>query len=314
MSGRAGPGVRERARGGLLGLLVGDALGAPVEFHPREELRSEPVEGLRPNGDLPPGTWSDDGSLALATAASLTATGYDPSDIMERFRRWLLDGEYTPHGRAWGVGATTQESILRFDRGLSIDEAGGRGEQDNGNGSLMRILPLSLWVAGEDPDPAIEKAFEVSSLTHAHVRAMLCCAYHARLVRELVGGAGLREAMAAAAIDLDLWVPDEEREVLDPILSGEILERSREEIDSSGYVVHTLGASLWCLARHEEWRGAVLEAVNLGGDADTTGAVTGGLAGVIHGAGAIPQAWIDGLERCDYVLQTAERFADALAR
>ncbi len=305
--------LRERALGGVVGLVVGDALGVPVQFLDREVVRQDPVRGMRADGRRPAGTWSDDASLALATAASLADNGYDPRDMMLRFQRWLLEGEYTPHGIAWDAGRTTSLSILRARAGAPLAKAGGRNERDNGNGSLMRILPLSLHAAALHPGEAIKRARETSALTHAHERARLCCAYHSLLVRGLVEGRGLRDAMAAASETLADEVPGKERKALRPILSGEILEWDEERVDTSGYVVHTLGASLWCLARHDDYREAVLAAVNLGGDADTTGAVTGGLAGVLYGRGAIPDEWVGALEARERVFEVAARFAGAVA-
>lgn len=303
----------DRVLGGLWGLVVGDALGVPVQFQPREAVRADPVRGMdRSFKGLPPGTWSDDSSMALALAASLTESGWDLEDQMDRFERWLLHGDYTPHGESWDVGGTTRNAILRWHEGRPVGETGDTGEFRNGNGSLMRFLPAALWLAGADPDAAIDRAMAHSALTHAHVRARLCCAYHATLVRGLLAGAPLREAMAGAAGALAPRVPFPEREVLAPILSGEILDLDERDVESSGYVVHTLGASLWCLARHDDWASAVLAAVNLGGDADTTGAVTGGLAGVIHGRDAIPPDWVDALERPDLVASVVDAFEAAV--
>ncbi len=243
---------------------------------------------------------------------------------MERFRRWLLEGEMTPRGEAWGMGGATVRAILRYaavrraaeelptgGRDESFPAYGGRGEWDNGNGSLMRILPLGLWLAGRDAGEVIDRAGEVSALPHAHVRACLCCAYHCLLVKGILAGRTLPEAMDRAAAALEPRVPDPERPILAPILSGAILEAGEDAIESSGYVVHTLAASLWCCARGGDYRDAVLRAVNLGVDADTTGAVAGGLAGVLHGGGAIPPEWIEALQAGERVREVAGGFAEA---
>lgn len=303
-------GPTDRILGGLLGLVVGDALGVPVQFRSREAVDADPVSGMdRSFRDFPPGTWSDDSSMALGLADSLAENGWDPADQMERFRSWLLHADYTPHGRTWDVGGTTRRSILRYDRGIPFAEAGDRDESQNGNGSLMRFLPAAVWLAADRPRPAIERAMAHSALTHGHLRARLCCAYHAILVRALLAGASLRDAMGRASEAIDPWVTPAEREVLAPILTGAIVERDRDAVESSGYVVHTLGAALWACARHDDWADAVLAAVNLGGDADTTGAVAGGIAGVAHGVDAIPAEWLQALERPDFVWAIARRFA-----
>lgn len=303
----------ERILGGLFGLVVGDALGVPVQFRSRAEVRADPVEGMdRSFESYPPGTWSDDSSMALALADSLTESGWDLSDQMERFRSWLLHGEYTPHGESWDIGGTTRRSITRYDRGTPVAESGDRDERQNGNGSLMRLLPAAIYLVGEDLRTTVERAMRHSEMTHAHVRSRLCCAYHALLTRDLLVGADLRDAMRFAGETLDRWVPDAEREVLEPVLTGAILDFDEDDVESSGYVVHTLGASLWCLDRHDDYRAAVLAAVNLGGDADTTGAVTGGLAGVIHGLSAIPTEWLQALENLDLVWKIVRRFESAV--
>lgn len=303
-----------RILGGLFGLVVGDALGVPVQFVPRAEVRGNPVTGMdrAGPGDRPPGTWSDDSSMALATAVSLAESGWDPRDIMERFKRWYLHGAYTPHGKAWDIGGATRRALERYASGVPVELAGGHDERDNGNGALMRVLPVALYHAADPPEVVVERARVASALTHAHVRSQLCCAIHCLVVHGILEGAGIRDALSLATAAIDPLVPAGERAILGPILSGEILDWPEDDIESSGYVIHTLGAALWCCARHKDYRGAVLEAVNLGGDADTTGAVAGGLAGVLHGADAIPAEWIQGLERPNVVWHLAHRFAEAV--
>lgn len=303
----------ERIVGGIFGLVVGDALGVPAQFRSREEVRANPITGMD-RAESPahgPGYWSDDSSMALATASSLIDGGWNPADLMHRFARWLLHGEYTPEGEAWDVGGTTRRAIMRYVEGTPIGQAGGREEDDNGNGSLMRILPVALWHARESPAVMITRATSASALTHAHVRCQLCCAIYCLVVQEAMRGAGVRQALAKAARTIEPLVPGTERKILKPILSGEVFEYDEGDVQSSGYVVHTLEASLWCCARHEEYRSTVLEAVNLGDDADTTGAVAGGLAGVLYGEKAVPGEWIDALESPNVIWHLAHRFAEA---
>lgn len=308
----AGPTLRERMIGAMVGLVVGDALGVPVEFHRREALAREPLRDMIGHGthDQPPGTWSDDSSMALVTAASLLR-GYDPKDMMAGFARWLLEDEWTPHGEVFDSGITTQQAIHRYAGGAP-PPWGGEGEMDNGNGSLMRILPLALASHRLAPAAVIDRAFEVSSLTHAHVRACLCCAYYSLVLREILDGRDLAAAMRAATGHLEPRVPAAEAEVLARILDGSVIDAPRGSIRGSGYVVHCLEASLWAAGRYADYREAVLAAVNLGEDTDTTGAVTGGLVGALVGVQAIPRAWVDGLARKGEVLALAERLADAV--
>ncbi len=298
-----GPGLRERMLGCLLGAIVGDALGVPVEFSGREERSLDPVDGPRGHGtyDQPAGTWSDDSSLMLATADSLAQRGYDPADMMARFATWLKGKAYTPHGTVFDVGIATRQAIARFIHGSPATEWGGRGEMDNGNGSLMRIAPLSLFVHRLAPEEVVRCSAEVSGLTHAHPRSQACCAYFSLVLRGVLGGQALRAAMAEASALVAPFVSDGERGALARILDGSVLDAPIERIRGSGYVVHCLEASLWCVAHASSYRAAVLTAINLGEDTDTTACVTGALAGALHGLAAVPEAWLKVLASREYV-------------
>nr|WP_276594490.1 O-acetyl-ADP-ribose deacetylase [Nannocystis bainbridge] len=298
-----------RMLGCLLGAVVGDALGVPVEFRSREQLSADPVTGVRGHGtyDQPPGTWSDDSSLLLATADSLIHNGYDPPDMMARFLTWLKGQAYTPHGAVFDVGIATRSAIARHAHGAPASEWGCRSERDNGNGSLMRIAPLSLFTRALAPAEIVRCSMEVSGLTHAHPRSQLCCAYFSLLLAQVVQGRPLAQAMTTASQQLAPFVPDAEREVLAAILDGSIVEAPASAIRGSGYVVHCLEASLWCAANHPSYEAAVLAAINLGEDTDTTAAVTGALAGAMHGRAAIPEAWLRALASREYVETLCER-------
>lgn len=303
--------VKDRMVGGLLGLVVGDALGVPVEFQSRSARDRNPVTGMVGFGThgQPPGTWSDDSSLALATAESLLS-GYDPADIMRRFSCWRSEGYMTARGEVFDIGNTTAAAISRYDRGKPPETWGGCGEHSNGNGSLMRILPLSLFVRARPAREIVRLSGEVGALTHGHMRSQLCCGYYSLLVRELLAGRPLPEAMSATAGDLVPHQPSTEAEHFHPLMGGEVLDWPRDRVESSGYVIHTLEASVWCVGRHECFPSAVLAAVNLGDDTDTTGAVTGGLAGVIYGRAAIPADWLDAIAEKNEVVALAEALAD----
>lgn len=293
--------------GGLLGHLVGDALGVPVEFQPRSARQADPVTGMRGYGthNQPPGTWSDDGSLTLCTASSLVESGYDLNDAAARFVRWLDEGYWTQHGWAFDIGYTTRRAIDRLRQGAPPVEAGGQREQDNGNGSLMRILPLALRFPNLPAPELLARAHALSCLTHAHPRSQLACGFYTILATRLLAGQTPKDAYAAA---IELTQPAYSHPPFAPelphyqrVFSGHIADLPEDDIRSSGYVVHTLEASLWCLLRHDSYASAVLAAVNLGEDTDTTGAVTGGLAGIAFGSDAIPAEWIDVLARLDDV-------------
>ncbi len=304
-----------RVLGGMIGLVVGDALGVPVEFESRETLKTDPVTRMRGHGthNQPPGTWSDDSSLALVTLESLLS-GYDLGNICERFHRWLFRGYMTPHGKAFDVGHTTREAIFRYASGkVSPEDCGGTDEHNNGNGSIMRILPVSLYASRADEETLIARSCEVSRITHGHIRAQLCCAFYSLVVKAAMQGYDVRAARAYAARSLAPRLPDEERHRFRRLTDGSVQDEPEERIQSSGYVLHTLEASIWCCSQYEGFEQSVLAAVNLGGDTDTTGSVTGGLAGVVHGIEQIPQSWIEALARRQDVWNLVEAFALKLA-
>jgi len=303
--------LRDRVLGGVLGLVVGDALGVPFEFVPRDRLGGDTVSGMAGHGthNQPAGTWSDDSSLALATLESLL-DGYDPADMMRRFAAWLSDAYMTPHGVVFDIGFTTKAAIRRYEKGTPLDRCGGDGVNDNGNGGLMRILPMSLHDHRLDTEAIVDRSGAVSALTHAHVRSRLCCALYSLVVRGVIDGAPLRVALRRAARELEPHAPRDEVAVLKDVLTGDVLDRDASRIRASGYVVHTLEAALWCVWRADNYVDAVLQAVRLGEDTDTTAAVAGGLAGVMHGVDAIPQQWIAALARRDDVEALVNRFAD----
>jgi len=299
-------------RSALLGAAVGDALGVPVEFQGRAARKSDPVSGMRAYGThhQPAGTWSDDTSMILATMAGMMSSGgCDPEAILREFAAWMREGKHTPHGEVFDIGNATREAIARFLAGTPPLEAGGQHEWSNGNGSLMRILPVAL-AFGDDPE-LVEMASAVSSLTHAHERSRFCCAFYCLVVSDLLQGRSVEEATAFAwdALDHRWSFSPEERPLFDALRPDRLFARSEDEIRSSGHVIDTLEAALWTNARHEDYASAVLHAVNLGDDTDTTGCVAGGLAGLVHGEDGIPAPWLEVLAKRDDLVATAKDFA-----
>lgn len=328
MSAAAAPDLRSRALGSLLGLAVGDALGVPVEFQPRAALKKRPVVDMIGHGshNQPAGTWSDDSSMAFCVAESLLESGspapfaFDPEDMAERFRRWLFENHWTPHGRVFDAGIATREALFSFAGGQRpATSCGGADERSNGNGSLMRLAPFGVWLAASTgeapatPERVVELAGEFSAITHRHPRSQLCCAYACFFVYGLIDGISVRDAAARATSALDPMVPASERPHMARLLDLSILDAPEETVSGSGYVVHSLEAALWCLEQGGSWSDIALRAVNLGDDTDTTGAIAGAFAGVMLGAEAIPRRWIDALARRDDVMSLAEAFADRVA-
>ena len=307
----------ERLLGGLWGAVVADALGVPVEFESREALRRDPVVGVRGYGshNQPPGTWSDDSSLMLCTLEGLLH-GFRLPQIGDLFVRWLTESHWTPWGSVFDVGYTTDMAIRRLQGGASPEDAGQRDEWSNGNGSLMRILPVALRFSRSPTDELLGYAHRTSALTHAHPRSQLACGYYCLMTTALLGGSAPNAAYGmaneAARRHYKMGRFSSELPHFERLLSGQIDSLPESSIESSGYVVHTLEASIWCLLNSNSYSDTVLAAVNLGGDTDTTGIVAGGLAGVHCGIGSIPVGWLEQMARRADLSRLFEEFVAAL--
>lgn len=298
---------RERILGGLWGSLVGDALGVPVEFMDRVEVQANPVKDIRGFGShkQPAGTWSDDSSLLLCSTDSLIRHEFDTNDMGKRFVQWYQEKIWTPHGKVFDVGVATARALTRIANGTYPEFAGGDDQFSNGNGSLMRILPVSLRFANLPIKQMLDRVHRASALTHRHPRSQMACGLFTLVVRELLNGRNSSDAYGKASSDFhgfyesDTWW-SAESDYFQLLIAGDLSRRSESEIDSGGYVLHTLTASLWCLLTTQNFQDCVLKAINLGGDTDTTGCVAGGLAGVAYGIDCIPSAWTNQLARkCD---------------
>ncbi|MEX2785482.1 ADP-ribosylglycohydrolase family protein [Streptococcus sp. H49] len=255
-----------KLRAAVYGLVVGDALGVPVEFKKRGSFYVEEMTGFG-TYNQPPGTWSDDSSMTLATCDSIREMGrIDLDDLRRRFENWLFHGAYRAGESLFDYGRTTYEALKG---GCGINDY-----QANGNGSLMRIIPLAFL---DVSDSEIEA---VSALTHAHPISKEACCIYINIARHLLAG----QALSAILKGLKVSAPFADLKNLEAL--------PESQVSSSGFVIHTLQASLWCLLQTNSFSEAVLKAVNLGDDSDTTGAVTGALAGIVYGYEAIPRNWI----------------------
>jgi ADP-ribosylglycohydrolase len=305
----------EKLKAGIIGHLTGDALGVPVEFKKREELKKDPVEDMRGYGtyNQPPGTWSDDSSLTLCLLESLI-DGYDLNDQADKFVSWLYDAYWTARDETFDVGNTTRLSISKLREGHQPLLAGSGGERDNGNGSLMRILPLVFYLLDADPAERFKKTREVSSLTHSHPRSVLGCYIYLDFAARIIKGSNLEKAYKKTKEHIKDFIKEEayssELKHYSRILEGDIGALDEDEIRSSGYVVHTLEPSFWVLLNTNSYSSAVLKAVNLGEDTDTTAAVTGGLAGIYYGYAGIPDEWTAEIARLDEVLELIDLFSE----
>lgn len=300
-----------RILGGLYGSLIGDALGVPVEFSSRSACKANPVTGLRANGMhyQPAGTWSDDGSLLLCSVESLVEKGFDVEDMGKRMLRWFDLGHWAAHGLVFDIGNSTRVALDRISLGTSAEQSGGRDVHDNGNGSLMRILPVPLASIECDLDTFCDRISRASAITHGHDRSKLACVLHGLFVRALMRGEDPAEAHACVASEFRArYGSHAEFTHFSPLLNADLASQPEEAIQSSGYVLHTLIASIWCLLTTHSFTECVLKAVNLGDDTDTTGCVAGGLAGVFYGTETIPADWLKALPRQEALRDLFEKF------
>lgn len=269
----------------IMGFVVGDALGVPYEFRKRGTFLAKDMIG-HGTYNQPVGTWSDDTSLTLATIDSLLCRGrIDLGDIMYKFSKWFYEGKYTPHGNVFDVGHTTRKAIENYADHLDPKRCGGYSVNDNGNGSLMRILPLAFL------DCSFYEIYSVSALTHGHIISEIACELYVLIARNLIEGKNISDAIKEATSKMGFALKNNKEFHRIP----KIGELHRKEIKSTGYVVDTLEAALWCLLTTNSYKDCVITAVNLGDDTDTIAAVAGGLAGIIYGVGGnkgIPEEWI----------------------
>lgn len=299
----------------LLGTAIGDALGLPIQFLDREVIAKNPVTTMVGYGqfDVPAGTWSDDSSLSLCLAESL-CNGYDLNDISNNFIKWMFEGYWTPFNKAFDIGNTTYFAIVNLRNGISPHLAGMDRERDNGNGSLMRILPLVPYILNMKEEDRFRIIGEVSSLTHRHPRSILACIALCEFAIQYINLQSVEEAYQAMQ-QIILQLLKKEMFIEEDIPFKRLVGLSYEEfknielkdIRSTGYVIDTLEASLWCVFNTTNYKDAVLKAVNLGDDTDTVGAITGGLAGIIYGYDTIPSEWLEVLAKKDDIIELANK-------
>ena len=273
---------------GVLGHAVGDALGTPVQFKDRALFYSNPIKNMLRSYGENSAIWSDDTAMELATMDSfIDKKKWDYDDIMVNFGDWLNDA---------------------LKSGLT-------GIRDNGNGSLMRILPVALYCYYKDStkEEIYELTKNISSLTHGHEIAVLGCYIYVLFVINLLEGKNMYESYDLIKKEDYSRFSKESIDVYNRVLSKDIFDLSENDIKSSGYVVDSLEASLWCLLNTDNYKDALLTAVNLGGDTDTIAAITGSMAGIIYGRDSIPQEWLEKMLKVDYLIELSEKFESAIS-
>ena len=278
----------KRMTGALLGLAVGDAVGTTVEFKPRGTFT--PVTDIVGGGPfrLPAGAWTDDTSLALCLATSLhECGGFDADDQMQRYVRWWQEGYLSSIGRCFDIGSTTSGALSRYVR-TGDPFSGSADDRGAGNGSIMRLAPVPLYFH-DDFAAAVHYSGESSRTTHGAAECVDACRLFGAMLWHAINGA-TKESILVGATELGPLSPK-----IQAIADGEYRDKPVGAIRGSGYVVDSLEAALWCFYSTETYRDAILAAVNLGDDADTTAAVCGQIAGAYYGEDSIPRPWLERL-------------------
>ncbi len=303
----------------VLGFIYGDALGVPVESKSRVELKKNPIIDLIGYGthNQPKGSWSDDTSMLLSTMSSIgDKKGLDYEDLMNKFIQWYKEGKYTPNGRCFDIGDTTRQALEKYYL-IKCDpvESGGENEFDNGNGSLMRMLPIVFYciVNKLNDEQIYDIVKKVSSLTHRHHKSIFCCYLYVIFMINVIIGENENKK--------DIYIKFKENikkhnytydEELDTLLKDDITKLNEEDIKSRGYVIDTLKSSIWCFLTTNNYKDSILKAVNLGGDTDTIGAITGSISGAYYKENLIKDVWFNQILNIDEILRVENKFSNYL--
>ena len=304
----------------IMGVVIGDAIGVPFEFNSREEMNQYPAKEMIGYGshNQPPGTWSDDSSLTLCLAESL-AKGYDLRDISIRFINWKNKAYWTARNEVFDIGMTTARSIAELENIVDTGNItklkslkNGAHESDNGNGSLMRIIPLLFYITGKGIEEQFEIVWEVSALTHKHIRAAMSCLIYLKLAEYLFKGKNKLEAYHLTRDEIKkFWVeydfPIEEQVHFERVMQHEIQETSIDDLKTGGYVIEVLESAIWFFLRENSYEDTILGIINLGHDTDTSAAIAGGLAGLYYGLNQIPEYWITSIAKMEEIMDLGEK-------
>ncbi|MED4885752.1 ADP-ribosylglycohydrolase family protein [Lysinibacillus fusiformis] len=302
--------MKERLFATLYGGIVGDLMGVPVEFKKRGTFHVEDVMGYG-TYNQPPGTWSDDTSLTLCLVENIIEKG-DTRSLMDKFVRYMEQGYLTPFGEMFDIGITTAEAVSSYKKGVVPEQCGKTGEFDNGNGTLMRIAPLVFVLINED-DFKKRKALiqQYTMITHSHPRSIVGSIIYIELLLSLNKNNSLELALNEVYTLLQNNLQDELHTELNAyrrIFEENFLRISEDEINSSGYIVHSLEAAIWSVGHASTFKEAILKAVNLGEDTDTIAAITGALAGMCHQMEGIPTDWLNAIVKKQEIDDLIEAF------
>lgn len=306
-------------KSGLIGFAVGDAMGVPLEFKNREELLDNPVTSMRDGGTygLPAGVWSDDTSMTLATMDSIISSkGIDYNDMVEKFCKWAFEGNYTATDVVFDIGGTTKKALDNFlENHQEAIKCGMTDINSNGNGSLMRMLPIALYCFFNKL-----KDYEIfnlvknsSSITHANDISVLGCYIYVNYLLFILNGKDIYASYnMVKCIDYSLYFDEDVIAYYNRLLKTNISNLRIDDLKSTGYVVYTLEAVFWIILNTKSYSEAIVGAINLGDDTDTIGAITGSIAGIVYGYDSIPVRWLEKLKRLDYIEDMAASFENTI--
>ncbi len=309
-----------KIRDGLYGFIIGDAFGAYCEFAPRERLLEKPVTDMLGYGtfDVPEGSWTDDTSMTLATIDSIiNKKKIDPFDIMTNFYFWVKEGRFTSTGNAFGIGRTTLKAISTFSKTMDLSLCGQNLITDNGNGSLMRMLPIVYYcfykkVKAEEIYTIVR---DVSSLTHSNEISIMGCYIYVRFLLNILNGKDKNDAYRSLRrYNYGKYFKQETIDLYKRIIKEDITDYKVSDISSTGYVVDTLEAVMYVVMNSTKFSDAIIGATNLGDDTDTIAAIAGSIAGVIYGYDSFPVKWIFKLQRQEYLNNICEAFEECLEK
>lgn len=306
---------RESIYASIIGGIVGDALGVPYEFTSPTKMKENPATTMTGYGtyNQPAGSWSDDSSMTLATMDSLI-NGVDYDDMMTKFNQWISEGKYTPRGEVFDYGNTTYNALMEYPLYPPL-ECGLTYERSNGNGSLMRIMPVIIYANSKQLNIKEQMTLvdNVSSLTHAHPFSKASCNIYNIIVQEVLNNPNknLKELINIGIDKSRKYYENDEYPCFNKLYSH-LFSKDESEIASSGYVVDSLEVALYSCYHTSSYKEAVLKSINYGGDTDTNAIITGGLAGLYYGYGEIPSNWIKQIINIDYIQDLCEKFYQSL--
>ena len=307
-------------KNGLIGFAIGDAMGVPIEFVNRTKLQKEPVTTMQGYGsyfDIPEGTWSDDTAMTLATLDSLIEyKNINYKDMADKFLNWIDQVQYTATNKVFDIGITTKYALARYKlEKLEPTLCGGTKISENGNGSLMRMLPIALYTYYKklNDDEIITIVKNTSSITHAHEISHLGCYIYVKYIHYLLTGSNKLESyQQVSELNYEKYFTKDSINEYQRILKNNIQDLSIDDIISSGYVRHTLEAVLWTILTTDNYKDAIIKAINLGEDTDTIAAISGGIAGIYYGYEHIPEDWVNSIIKKDKILDLLDKFDEII--